>query len=317
MREALAAVLAATHISGVALVASHGHPIYAHAYGYAGRTTHTRNALDTQFNLASVGKMFTGVAVAQLVERGRLSFSDPVGRYVPGLPPRIARAVTVGELLDHTSGLGDYFADPGYDARRPRLRSLSAYLPLIAHEQPAFRPGTRFSYSNSGFILAGLVVEHVSGETFDAYLRRHVWGPAGMNHTTCAGGLRPGRAIGYTDDGTTNTASLPPNGTSAGGCYSTAHDMLRFADALLRHRLLDAAATRAVTTSHVAAPGGGYGYGFGIRHGTLWHNGGAPGVATEVDIDPRTGLVAIVLENRDPTHLRQTMTAVRRVLRMP
>jgi CubicO group peptidase (beta-lactamase class C family) len=138
-----------------------------------------------------------------------------------------------------------------------------------------------------------------------------------MRHTTCSGGTRPGRAVGYTDYGTTNTATLPPDGTSAGGCYSTAGDLLRFADALLRHRLLDVATTRLVTTSHVAAPGGGYGYGFGIRRGTLWHNGGAPGVATELDIDPRTGIVAIVLENRDPTQLLRTMTAVRRVLHMP
>lgn len=317
MREALAAVLAAAHISGVALVARDGHELYAHAYGLANRATHTKNRLDTQFNLASVGKMFTGVAVAQLVERGRLRFSDPVGRYIPGLPRRIGRQVTIGELLDHTSGLGDYFADPGYDTRRTRLRTLSAYLPLIEREQLAFTPGTRFSYSNSGFILAGLVVEHVSGEAFPAYLRQHVWGPAGMRHTTCSGGPRPGRAIGYTDYGTTNTATLPPNGTSAGGCYSTVGDLLRFANALLRHRLLDAATTRLVTSSHVDAPGGGYGYGFGIRGGTLWHNGGAPGVATEVDIDPRTGLVAIVLQNRDPTQLRRTMTAVRRALRMP
>jgi CubicO group peptidase (beta-lactamase class C family) len=317
MREALAAVLAAAHISGVALVARDGTPVFAHAYGLANRATHTRNRLDTQFNLASVGKMFTGVAVAQLVERGRLKFSDPVGRYVPGLPNRVARDVTVGELLDHTSGLGDYFADPGYDTLRPRLRSLAAYLPLISHEQPAFRPGTQFSYSNSGFILAGLVVERVSHEPFPVYLRRHVWGPAGMRHTTCAGGLRSGRAIGYTDYGTANTTTLPPNGTSAGGCYSTAGDMVRFAEALIRHRLLDARTTRVVTSAHVAAPGGGYGYGFGIRRGTLWHNGGAPGVATEIDIDPRTGLVAIVLENRDPTHLRRAMSAVRRALHMP
>src|SRR5690348_1090739 len=163
MREALAVVLAAAHISGVALVARHGRPVYAHAYGLANRATHTHNRLDTQFNLASVGKMFTGVAVAQLVERGRLRFSDPVGRYVRGLASRIARTVTVGELLDHTSGLGDYFGDPGYDARRPGLRTLRAYVPLVAREQLAFKPGTRFSYSNSGFILAGLVVERVSG----------------------------------------------------------------------------------------------------------------------------------------------------------
>src|SRR5581483_3289509 len=170
---------------------------------------------------------------------------------------------------------------------------------------------------NSGFILAGLVVEHVSGEPFETYLRHHVWAPAGMTHTSCRGGARRGRAIGYTDAGVPNTDTLPPDGTSAGGCYSTAGDLLRFATALLDHRLLDAATTRLVTTAHVAAPGGGYGYGIGIRNGTLWHNGGAPGVAAEIDIDPRTRTVAIVLENRDPTHLRSTMSALRRVLRMP
>jgi CubicO group peptidase (beta-lactamase class C family) len=316
VHAALAAAFAAAHLTGVGLVAKDGTVLYAHAYGYANRAKHTRNEVGTQFNLASVGKMFTGVAVAQLVERGRVRFSDPVGRYVRGLPPRIGRRVTVGELLDHTSGLGDYFADAGYDALRPRLRRLSDYLPLIEQEQLAFAPGTRFSYSNSGFILAGLVVERVTGERFDTYLRRHVWGPAGMRNTTCRGGVRSGRAIGYTGGGGTNTATLPPNGTSAGGCYSTARDLLHFAAALVRHRLLSPVLTRTVTTSHVAAPGGGYGYGFGIRRGHIvWHNGGAPGVAAELDIDMRRGYTVVLLENRDPTELEQSDETIWRALR--
>jgi CubicO group peptidase (beta-lactamase class C family) len=313
----LAAVLAALHLSGVVLVGRSGVPTYAHAYGLANRATRSANTVDTQFNVASLGKMFTGVAVAQLVQQGRVRFDAPVGRYVPGLPSRIGKRITVGQLLDHTSGLGDYFADPGYDALRPRLRTLADYLPLIVQERLAFRPGMRFGYSNSGFILAGLVVERVSGERFDAYLRRHVWRAAGMTHTSCTGGLRAGRAVGYTDAGGTNTAGLPPNGTSAGGCYSTAADLFRFAHALVTHRLLDRALTKAVTTSHVAAPGGGYGYGFGIRNGVLWHNGGAPGVAAELDVDPRTGLELVILENRDPTTLRADSAAIRRAIRMP
>ena len=304
MRAAIAAAMAAAHLTGVGLVAKNGVPVYAHAYGLADRTAATRNRLDTQFNLASVGKMFTGVAVAQLVQQGRIHFGDHVGRYLTQLPAPIAR-VTIGELLDHTSGLGDYFADPGYDRLRPGLRALADYLPLLEREHLLFAPGARFSYSNSGFILAGLVVERVSGESFAAYLQRHVWGPAGMKHTTCTGGERQGRAIGYTAAGAANTATLPPNGTSAGGCYSTARDLLRFANALVRRRLLDARLTRAVTSSHVPAPGGGYGYGFGIRGHTIWHNGGAPGVAAEVDIDQATGYTVILLENEDPTDLRQ------------
>lgn len=318
MSHGLAAVLAALNLSGVVLVGRPGAPVWARAYGLANRATRSANTLDTQFNIASLGKMFTGVAVAQLVQQGKVRFDAPVGRYVAGLPPRIGRRITVGQLLDHTSGLGDYFADPGYDALRSRLRRLSDYLPLIEQEQLAFRPGARFDYSNSGFILAGLVVEHVSGARFDVYLRRHVWRPAGMTHTSCAGGLRAGRAVGYTTDGHTNTAGLPPNGTSAGGCYSTAEDLFRFARALVTHRLLDPALTTAVTTSHVAAPGGGYGYGIGIRDGVIcWHNGGAPGVAAELDVDPRTGRTLVILENRDPTTLRGDSAAVRRAIRMP
>jgi CubicO group peptidase (beta-lactamase class C family) len=106
--------------SGVLLVAKDGKPVLERAYGLANRSTREPNRLDTQFNLASIGKTFTGVAVAQLVEHGKVRFSDPVGRWVPELPARIGRHVTVGELLDHTSGLGDYFGDPGYAQLRPR-----------------------------------------------------------------------------------------------------------------------------------------------------------------------------------------------------
>jgi D-alanyl-D-alanine carboxypeptidase len=210
----------------------------------------------------------------------------------------------------------------GRSTHRSRLTTLRRYLPLIARERLAFRPGARFSYSNSGFVLAGLVVERASGEDFYGYLRRHVWGPAGMTRTGCfpPEPTRRGRAVGYSAGGVPNTAGLPPRGTSAGGCYSTAPDLLRFANALLRHRLLGAALTRTVTTSHVAAPGGGYGYGFGIRLGpppTIWHNGGSPGVATELDVNPALGSTVVILENRDPDQLAPTADLVLNALRIP
>jgi D-alanyl-D-alanine carboxypeptidase len=310
---------AAGTFSGVVVVAKNGVVVFAQAYGLADRARNVPNRIDTEFNLASMGKMFTGVAVAQLVQQRTLRFSDVVGRYIPGLPARIGKRVTVGELLDHTSGLGDYFQDPGYDRLRGSLTSLHRYLPLIERERPAFTPGARFSYSNSGFILAGLIIEHVSGESYYDYLRRHVWLPSGMHRTGCflaRAALPRGRAIGYTVTGVPNTSGLPPRGTSAGGCYSTAGDLVRFANALVHHRLLDRALTREVTSSHVRAPGGGYGYGFGDRRSragappTIWHNGGAPGVAGELDIDSRLGVTVAVLENRDPTALRSTMQLI-------
>jgi len=317
-----AAMSRAGRFSGVLVVAKDGHPVLQRAYGLANRETREPNRLGTQFNLASLGKVFTGVAVAQLVERGKVRFDDRIGRYLPELPKRIGTTVTVAELLDHTSGLGDYFGDPGYERLRPRLTSLRRYLPLIARERLAFRPGARFSYSNSGFVLAGLVVERASGEDFYGYLRRHVWGPAGMTRTGCfpPAPTRRGRAVGYTAGGVPNTPGLPPRGTSAGGCYSSAPDLLRFANALLRHRLLGPALTRSITTSHVAAPGGGYGYGFGVRTGpppTIWHNGGSPGVATELDVNPALGYTVVILENRDPDQLASAADVVLNALRVP
>jgi D-alanyl-D-alanine carboxypeptidase len=298
--------------SGEAAVAKHGRIVFARGYGKADRARGTRVTLDTAFNLASIGKTFTGVAAAQLVQRGKLRFSDPVTRYLPQLPARF-RGITVGELLDHTSGLGDDFADPGYDPARPWR------LAPIAHERLGFRPGARWSYSNSGFVLAGLVIEKASGEPYAAYLQRHVWGPAGMTHTGCfrRAALPPFAAVGYLPGGTPNTSSLPAYGTSAGGCYASARDLIRFATALENGRLLSRALVRTITTSKVQAPGGGYGYGFGIRGTTVWHNGGAPGAAGELDINPKLGIVAVTLGNVGPPQVFPVVDALLNASNVP
>jgi CubicO group peptidase (beta-lactamase class C family) len=305
--------------SGEVAVARHGRIVFARGFGVANRARGRRVTLDTAFNLASMGKMFTGVAAAQLVQAGRLRFRDRIGKYLPQLPARL-RSLTLAQLLDHTSGLGDFFGDPGYERLLPKLTSLSAYLPLVTHERLQFRPGTRWSYSNSGFLLAGLVIEKVSGERYDAYLALHVWKRAGMKHTGCYNRSRlPAfAAIGYEDGGTANTSTLAPVGTSAGGCYSSARDLLTFSRALEDGRLLSRALTNVITTSKVRAPGGGYGFGFGTRQGgTIWHNGGAPGAAGELDLNPKLGLVAVTLGNVSPPHVFPVVTATLNALAVP
>jgi len=310
---------AASHagFSGEVAVARHGKLVFARGYGLADRGRRRKVTLDTAFNLASMGKMFTGVAAAQLVRAGRLRFDDPVGKHVPGLP-RALRSITIAQLLDHTSGLGDFFEDPGYDRLRPTLTSLAAYLPLVERERLQFRPGSRWAYSNSGFLLAGLVIEQASGERYDAYLLRHVWRPAGMTHTGCypRSRLPSFAAIGY-DGGSPNTTTLPPRGTSAGGCYSSARDLLRFAAALEAGKLVSRGLVKTITSSRVAAPGGGYGYGFGIRGTTVWHNGGAPGAGGELDINPTLGVVTVVLGNVDPPRVTPVVDALLNALRVP
>jgi D-alanyl-D-alanine carboxypeptidase len=305
--------------SGEVAVASHGRIVFAHGYGLANRARGKRVTLETAFNLASMGKMFTGVAAAQLVQAGKLRFGDRIGKYLPQLPARL-RSITVAQLLDHTSGLGDFFGDPGYERLLPKLTNLSAYLPLVTRESLQFKPGTRWSYSNSGFLLAGLVIEKVSGERYDEYVARHVWKRAGMTHTGCYARMRlPAfAAIGYQDGGASNTSTLAPVGTSAGGCYSSARDLLAFARALEGGRLVNRALTKTITTSKVPAPGGGYGYGFGTRNGgTIWHNGGAPGAAGELDINPRLGIVAVILGNVSPPHVFPVVDATLNALRVP
>lgn len=317
---------AAVHagFSGEVAVARHGRIVFAHGYGLADRPHKRRVGLDTAFNLASMGKMFTGVAAAQLVRAHKLRFGDRIGKYLPRLPARL-RSITVAQLLDHTSGLGDFFADPGYERLRNTLTSLGAYLPLVTSERLLFRPGTRWSYSNSGFLLAGLVIQKASGERYDRYLARHVWKPAGMRHTGCYRRTRlPSfAAIGYEQGGAPDTATLAPVGTSAGGCYSSARDLLAFARALEDGRLVGRALAKVITTSKVRAPGGGYGFGFGIRNGpggqppTIWHNGGAPGAAGELDIDPRLGVVAVTLGNVSPPHVFPVVEATLAALGIP
>ena len=304
--------------SGEVAVARHGRIVFAQGYGFANRARARRVTLDTAFNLASMGKMFTGVAAAQLVQNGKLRFGDRIGTYLPQLPARL-RSITVAQLLDHTSGLGDFFGDPGYDRLLPKLTTLAAYLPLVTRERLQFRPGTRWSYSNSGFLLAGLVIEKVSGERYDRYLSAHVWKPAGMSHTGCfeRSHLPAFAAIGY-DGRAANTRSLAPMGTSAGGCYSSARDLMAFARALESGRLIARRLVETITTSKVRAPGGGYGYGFGTRTGgTIWHNGGAPGAAGELDINPKLGVVAVVLGNVSPPHVFPVVAAAVNALRLP
>jgi CubicO group peptidase (beta-lactamase class C family) len=318
---------AAGRFSGDVLVAKNGRPVLQRHYGLANRATREPNRLDTRFNLASLGKTLTAVAVARLVDEGRLGFDDPIGRYLPELPSSL-RAITVAQLLDHTSGLGDFFESPSYERLRPRLTSLRRYLPLIVGSPLEAQPGT-FHYSNSGYILLGLIVERASGSDYYAFLRSQVFARAGMTHTACLWRTRLGRrtAIGYTRVGHSfrpNTAELPPRGSSAGGCYSTVGDLLRFSNALLAHRLLSAGVTDTITSPKVSdGRGGAYGYGFGIRFGrpgdppTIWHNGGSPGVGAELDVNPALGYTVVVLSNLGYPTIAPAIDLILNRLRIP
>ena len=310
LREKLDRDAEADAFAGAVLVARGGRTLFEGAYGQADRERNIANTLDTRFRIGSMNKMFTAVAILQLVQQGKIRLDAPIGTYLGDYPNAdVASKVTVHHLLTHTGGTGDIFG-PQFTAKRLELRTIGDYLTLYGERALEFEPGARWAYSNYGFILLGAIVERVSGESYHDYVARHVFAPAGMTATGAApeDSAVAGRSVGYTrflgDALVPNTATLPWRGTSAGGGYSTVRDLARFAAALREHRLLDARHTELLTTGKVDAFGGRYAYGFvdrtnaGVR--LVGHGGGAPGMNGELFIEPRSGTVVAVLANLDP-----------------
>src|SRR6266849_8428681 len=310
---------AADSFAGAVLIAKDGKPVFKAAYGLADREKKIPNQLDTQFRIGSMNKMFTAVAVLQLAQAGKIKLTDPLGKYLTDYPNKdVASKVTIHHLLTHTGGTGDFFG-PEFDKHRLELRTLQDYVKLYGQRGVEFEPGSKWAYSNYGFLLLGALVERVSGQSYYDYVAEHVYKPAGMTLTASLAEDEavPGRSIGYTHrqppgsgDGAPeawrpNTDTLPYRGTSAGGGYSTVEDLFRFASALENHKLLDAQHTELLTTGKVDTPGGGkYGYGFGdetiggVR--CFGHGGGAPGMNGDLKICPQPVYVVAVLANLDP-----------------
>lgn len=310
---------AADVFSGAVLVAKDGRPIFAQAKGLASRAFQAPNRLDTKFNLGSMNKMFTAVAIAQLAEAGRLAFTDRVAAYLPDFPRGdAARTMTIHHLLTHSSGLGSYWNER-FETIRDQIRNVNDYLGLFADDPLLFAPGERSEYSNAGYIVLGAIIERITGQSYDAYVRERIYLPVGMNDTGFYPLDRdvPNRAGGYTHftpDGETapeewwnNLLMLPACGGPGGGGYSTVEDLLRFARALLAHELLSPEMTATVLAAKVALRTRAfsrYGYGFGLEHVEetliVGHTGGAPGINAQLDIYPGKGYVVAVLANYDP-----------------
>ncbi len=310
LRTKLRQDAAVGRFAGAVLVAHNGQPIFEQAYGLADREHRIPNTLQTRFRIGSMNKMFTAVSIMQLVQAGKIGLDDPLGKILTDYPNKdVAAQVTIRELLTHTGGTGDIFG-PEFATHRLQLRTLADYEKLYGTRAPLFKPGARFDYSNYGFILLGLVVEKVSGQSYYDYVRDHVYAPAGMTSTGSQPEDQPvpNTSIGYTQSPhgrwQPNTDTLPYRGTSAGGGYSTVGDLVRFANALQNHTLLDAAHTDMMTTGKIDMPGGKYDFGFGesIINGVrcFGHNGGAPGMNGDLEICPLPGYVVAVLANMDP-----------------
>lgn len=334
--QALASLAREDRFAGVALASIGGAPVLACAYGLADRERGVAHSLDTRFNIASAGKMFTAVAIGQLIERGVLALEDSAVRHRPDLADTLPASVTIADLLGHTSGLGSYFASPLWAERGGAIRNVEDYLALVRGERIAPDYDGGFRYSNSGYIVLGAIIEAVTGRDYYEHVRAHVFAPAGMTRTNYPvfGEAADDLAIGYengcamrppsqcTPHPWAPIASAPGRGGPAGGGVSTAPDFDRFAQALRDGRLLGArllARMRAERT-RPDRPGGpldAYGLGFGrlsVGGRMTWgHNGGTVGFAAQLDIVEDAPITLIVLTNQDGA-LRPAVAALRRAL---
>ncbi len=308
----LAKLAAAGEFSGVVLMAREGQPFFHKAYGLADRSLNVPNRPDTKFNLGSINKIFTQTAIAQLAEKGKLSFSDTIRKHLPDYPLAAADRITIQQLVSMTSGLGDFFGEK-YDATpKARIRTLEDYFRLFATDPLLYEPGTSRRYSNASYIVLGLIIEKLSGQSYYDYVRENIYVPAGMKASDSypQDAVVPDRATGYTSEDEnekrlseprTNIYALPGRGSSAGGGYSTAEDLLRFDLAMRSGKLLSPAWTVWFYSDRTAPPSGPQTPGPPPKlAGGRGAAGGTLGVNATLEMDLDTGYTIVVLSNLDP-----------------
>ena len=291
--------------SGVVLIAKDGITTFQEAYGLASKRFKVPNKIDTKFNIGSINKMFTSVAILQLLEKGKLALDDPIGTYLPDFPKEVAGKITIRHLLQHRSGWGHYWEHETYLETWVDLRTIDDYMEFIKDTPLDFEPGTGEQYSNTGFVVLGAIIEKVSGQSYYDYVREEIFEPTGMKNTDSYEMDDPveNLAIGYTnmspygpEEGyqRENIFMHSVKGTSAGGGYSTAEDMLKF-DIALRNDLLLSPSYTDLLFNRFNEPEESR-----SRSGRLGFAGGAPGINAILEINFDTGYTVIVLSNYDP-----------------
>lgn len=248
--EELCRVAEETNFSGAFAFEKDGFSV-AQAFGLKDRANNIPNGMDTRFGIASGTKGFTALGIGKLIEDGKLKFDDSAVKVLDQELAWLPREVTIRHLLGHTSGIGDHVDEDELgdinsfflDIPVQHLLSPKDYFPLIAKKPPKFSPGERFSYSNSGYIVLSAIIEQVGGKSFPAFIKEHIFDKAGMSRTGFfkSDSLPDDTALGYLnhiEGNRTNLFNLPIIGSGDGGAYSTASDMKKFWDALLKGQIV-------------------------------------------------------------------------------
>jgi CubicO group peptidase (beta-lactamase class C family) len=293
--------------SGNVLIVQKGKTIYKKAFGLADREWNIKNTIETKFKIGSITKQFAAASILQLVQAGNINLDDKIGTYFPGFPK--GDSVTIHMLLNHTSGIRDYFQVLGVQRYRDLTVALSSrslqkdsLIEFFRTVGYVFPPGTGFHYSNTAYSMLGYIVEKVTGQTFGAYISRHLFLKAMMTNSRLdeADSILTYRAKGYdrTGSGWRNADYLPNElAYSAGAIISTIEDQFRWTKALHGNKIISHDLFKKMTTPYL----NNYGYGLNILsldgHKYIGHNGGFSGFNNQSDYYPTEDLCVVVLSN--------------------
>jgi CubicO group peptidase (beta-lactamase class C family) len=291
---------------GSILIARDGEVLLSKGYGLANRKRQAPNRPSTEYRIFDLTVQFTALAILQPQERGKLTVQDTICAYLP-VCPRRWRAITIHQLLTHTSGIPDFNGLPGFDVARSETPT--QIMATAARRPLDFEPGWQFGYSQTNYILLGLIIERVSGQSYETFLHDNIFQPLGMTHT---GLLRDGRFVPNLATGYQGIRRASPFDATtpwaAAGLYSTTRDLYTWDQALTNEKLLSKGLLDAMFTPYVSVPPEtaiGYGYGWLIgelfNRPARFHGGGAPGFQSVNLWFPRDGVTIIVLSNQGDT----------------
>ncbi len=304
------------------LVVRNGQPLIQRGYGYANLEQHIQAGPETDYRLASITKQFIAAGVLLLREDGTLKLDDPIRKWLPQLPAS-DDAITIEHMLTHTSGMTDY-EDLIPEGQTEQVSDQQVLEMLSADHDSYFEPGSAYRYSNTAYVLLGLVIERASGQTLPAFLKQRIFTPLGMDNTLLYEHHRgpgvPHRAFGYSFiDGAWQRTdqSLTSATRGDGGIYSSIHDLAKWDAALYDDRLLSDESRKLAFSPHVKVTGepyaASYGFGWRITGDTLWHSGESMGFRNVIVRWPNQHFTVVLLSNRNDPEPYQTALAVARI----
>ena len=295
------------HIPGLSLaIVRSGRVMKLRGYGLADVERRVPASTETVYEIGSLTKQFTSMAVMLLREQGRLALDDPLGKFLTAGIPEIWKPVTLKQLLSHTAGVPDYEEVMGYDSYRNPMTPEQVFA-FVASKPLDFPSGTRWKYSNTGYFLLTLVIEKISGESYADFVTRNILIPAGMTHTRSSEprDVIPNRSAGYEHNKVLrNRDAIQPSATGgAGMLVSTVGDMVRWASAIAQGAILKPESYALTFTDTPLADASHAGYGFGwfvtpMRgHRAFSHSGGTAGFACSFLYLPDDDVAIVVLTN--------------------